>query len=550
MPLILLAMSLSRAPSICARCLIQANRLLAASQISIPSSPWLSQRKRYSSNAAQSHPLRVAIVGSGPAGFYAAYRLMSKVEDACVDMYEQLPVPFGLVRFGVAPDHPEVKNCQEKFTEVATSPRFKFIGNIDLGVDIPLRTLKPHYDAILFAYGASKDKVLGIPGEKSIRGIYSARAFVGWYNGLPEYRDLAPALTLGEDAVIIGQGNVAMDVARVLLTDIDVLRKTDMVEYALENLARSKIKRVRVVGRRGPMQAAFTIKEVREILQLPSVSFEPIPKYLFPPESTIKSLPRVQKRITQLLAKGSTTDPQEASKSWSLDFLLSPHSFHSSPSNPDILSYMKFSRNQLDPADPFSPTAKVTPILQDDGHVAHVDIAASTCFRSIGYQSLPLPGFEDLNIQFNYSRGIIPNDGQGRVITSSSPSENGTTQLSTESEPTQVPGIYCAGWVKRGPTGVIASTMTDAFATADAIAADWASHIAGSHGHAFLNSSEGGSTGVGWEGVRPEAKQLGLHPTSWEDWEKIDRAEVERGKAAGKVREKFGRVEDMLEVLS
>lgn len=134
------------------------------------------------------------------------------------------------------------------------SPQFNFIGNIGLGSALPLRLIKPHYDAILFAYGASKDKELGIPGEKDSRGIYSARAFVGWYNGLPEYRDLAPDLTIGEDAVIVGHGNVALDVARTLLTDIDVLRRTDMSEHALAELARSAIKRVRVVGRRGPMQ--------------------------------------------------------------------------------------------------------------------------------------------------------------------------------------------------------------------------------------------------------------------------------------------------------
>ncbi|OAT09861.1 ferredoxin-NADP+ reductase [Blastomyces gilchristii SLH14081] len=548
MSLATFTMNVSRARNICARCFSHSSRFYA-SRTRIHT-PWILQRKQFSSNGVQSRrPLRVAVVGSGPAGFYAAYRLISKVEDAFVDMYEQLPVPFGLVRFGVAPDHPEVKNCQEKFTEVATSPRFNFIGNIDLGVDLPLRSLKPHYDAILFAYGASKDKELRIPGENTIRGIYSARAFVGWYNGLPECRDLAPDLSSGEDAVVIGQGNVAMDVARLLLTDVDVLRKTDMSEYALEELAKSKIKRVTVVGRRGPMQAAFTIKEVREILQLPSVFFEPIPEHLFPPESSIKSLPRVQKRITQLLAKGSLTKPQEASKSWSLDFLLSPHSFHGSPSHPDVLSYMKFSRNQLDPADPFSPTARVTPLLQEDGHVAHIDIPTSTCFRSIGYQSLPLPGFEDLDIQFNYSRGIIPNDGQGRVITTPPTPDSGTAELSGDYEARQVPGLYCAGWVKRGPTGVIASTMTDAFDTADAIATDWASYTASSHGHAFLNSSEGGSSGLGWEGVLPTARKLGLHPTNWEDWERIDRAEIERGKAAGKVREKFGRVEEMLEVL-
>jgi adrenodoxin-NADP+ reductase len=195
-------------------------------------------------------------------------------------MYEKLPVPFGLARYGVAPDHPEVKvrsnntdhvhrtfakciniatdiqskNCEDKFTEVATSPRFNFVGNIDLGNDLPLAALKPHYDAILFAYGAAKDKELGIPGEKALRSVYSARAFVGWYNGLPEHRDLQPDLTSGEDAVIVGQGNVALDVARILLSDVDALRSTDIADYAVETLSKSRIRRVRVVGRRGPLQ--------------------------------------------------------------------------------------------------------------------------------------------------------------------------------------------------------------------------------------------------------------------------------------------------------
>jgi len=151
-----------------------------------------------------------------------------------------------------------IQNCEEKFTEVATSPRFNFVGNIDLGNDLPLTALKPHYDAFLFAYGASQDKQLGIPGEDAVRGVYSARAFVGWYNGLPEHRDLEPDLTNGEDAVIVGQGNVALDVARILLSDVDALRNTDITDYALEALSKSRIKRVRVVGRRGPLQVSRT----------------------------------------------------------------------------------------------------------------------------------------------------------------------------------------------------------------------------------------------------------------------------------------------------
>ena len=230
----------------------------------------------------------MAVLGSGPAGFYTAYRVMSKIEGAVVDMYEQLPVPYGLVRFGVAPDHPEVKvyccylllcllyvctaisptrltkntecqNCEEKFAEVASSPRFNFIGNLNVGKDLPLVTLKNHYDAILFAYGASKDRKLGIAGEEKLKGIYSARAFVGWYNGLPEYADLAPDLEAGEEAVIVGQGNVALDVARILLSNVDQLRKTDITDEALATLSTSSIKRVKVVGRRGPMQVRCSL---------------------------------------------------------------------------------------------------------------------------------------------------------------------------------------------------------------------------------------------------------------------------------------------------
>jgi len=284
-------------------------------------------------------------------------------------------------------------------------------------------------------------------------------------------------------------------------------------------------------------------------LQLPAVSFEPIPQDMLPPEDVVSSLPRAQKRLIQLLAKGSSTNPEAATKKWSLDFLLSPHSLHWSPESPYRLSHVKFNRTELDPANPFSPSAQVTPKILSSGQPAQVDIPANIFLRSVGYKSIPLPGFEDLGIQFDTRRGIIPNDGFGRVTSSAAPAEDGKTPDGDLIS--HLPGLYCAGWVKRGPTGVIASTMTDAFTTADSIAADWAAHKSnGGSKISFLNSSAGGSTGLGWEGVRPEAEKRGLRPTSWQDWQRIDAAEKERGQKKGKLREKFGRVEEMLEVIS
>ncbi|KAN0104713.1 mitochondrial putative NADPH:adrenodoxin oxidoreductase [Hyaloscypha variabilis] len=469
----------------------------------------------------------MAVIGSGPAGFYTAYKVMAKIENSVVDMYEHLPVPFGLVRFGVAPDHPEVKNCQDKFEEVAESPRFNFIGNISIGdheAALPLRTLLPHYDAILFAYGASRDRTLGIPGEDNLKGIYSARAFVGWYNGLPEYSDLAPDLTQGEEAVIVGQGNVALDVARILLQDPSSLKSTDITSNAIETLQKSKVKRVRVVGRRGPLQAAFTIKEVRELMKLPPVAFHPVDKSLIPAD--IKSLPRPTRRIMEVLQKGSAASVSTAPKSWSLDFCLSPTTFNPTATSQNQLGSVSFARTTLDPS-PFDLQAKAK--IRSEV----IDLPASLAFRSIGYKSEGLPGFSELGIPFDDRLGVIPNDHLGRVLDNEGWSDSNSAKL--------IPGFYCAGWVKRGPTGVIASTMDDAFSTAESIRMDWDGHLP------FLN--EGNGSGLGWEGVKEDAEKRGCRRVSWQDWKKIDAVEKAAGQNKGKEREKFTKVEDMLAVL-
>ncbi|KAL8971240.1 MAG: hypothetical protein Q9197_003391 [Variospora fuerteventurae] len=481
------------------------------------------QQQYFSQLVRDDRPFRMAVLGSGPAGFYSVYKVMQGIDNAVVDMYEQLPVPFGLVRYGVAPDHPEVKNCQDKFTEVASSPNFNFIGNVRIGQDIMLDDLTQHYDAILFAYGASRDRKLGIVGEDTLHGIYAARDFVGWYNGLPEFSHLDPRLHDSDTAVIIGQGNVALDVARTLLTSVDALRHTDISEQALASLSKSRIKRVHVVGRRGPMQFACTIKEVRELLKLPSVAFEAIDRDLLPPD--LSSLPRTAKRLTKLLLEGSSTPLTDARKSWSFDFLLSPLRFIPGHDNKSAqLNAVSFSKMGFaDAADRFNPAAKVQKVGEERPQL----IQTSLAFRSIGYQSEPLPGMSELGIAFDEHRGIITNDGYGRLV----PRAREANQADT------IPGMYCVGWVKRGPTGVIANTMEDSFATAAAIVADWNNKAT------FLGG------GDGWQSIQGGVTERGIRTVSWDDWLKIDVAEKKRGNTLGKEREKFTSKQDMLKIL-
>lgn len=390
--------------------------------------------------------------------------------------------------------------------------------------------MKPHYDAFLFAYGASQDRQLGIPGENSLKGVYSARAFVGWYNGLPEYANLQPNLEAGEEAVIIGQGNVALDVARTLLSNIDRLKETDITQHALSVLAKSRITRVQVVGRRGPYQAPFSNKELRELMTLSGVSFTSLDHTILSSEP--QTLPRPQRRLTELL-KGSLHRPEATKQSWSLSFMQSPSSFNASTSNPSILSSITFNKTAFsDSSHHLSPAAKVV------STASTTTVPTSTAFRSIGYKSSEIPGMTALGIPFNANLGIIPNDSQGRVLTTSRPLKDGTAEV--------IPGVYCAGWVKRGPTGVIASTMEDAFATAEAIVEDWETR------RRFLHRDGDGPKIArrGWDFLRDEVSRSGLlRPVSWEDWLKIDAVERVRGKEKGKIREKFTSVKAMLEVI-
>lgn len=292
-----------------------------------------------------------------------------------------------------------------------------------------------------------------------------------------------------------------------------------MTEYALQRLSESKIRHVHVVGRRGPMQAAFTIKELRELLQLEDVNFTPVPNDLFPAD--LKSLERPKRRIMELLKKGSPHKP-DATKSWSLDFLLGPAFLRYSSTDPTKLESITFTKNQLN--DPASPSSSITATSET------VTMPIQTLFRSIGYNAVPIPGMTEIGATFDEQKGILQHDGFGRIIPVGTES-----QLQPNPRPAS---LYCAGWVKRGPTGVIASTMTDAFQTAEAIVDDWKRSLTSE-----LPRRDG------WEGVKTEAQAQGLklNPVHWHSWRLIDEAEKIQGGKKGKPREKFGSVEDMLE---
>lgn len=331
---------------------------------------------------------------------------------------------------------------------------------------------------------------------------------------------------------------MALDVARILLSPLDRLAKTDITDQAIQTLSRSRVKRVRVVGRRGPLQAPYTIKEVRELLHLPDVSFPGIDESLFLTQN-VKKLPRQLMRIAQLLQKGSPVEKAQAKKEWELKFMLSPESFLPSSADQSTLGAVRFDEmqftadaNTVDTTD-LNALRSLRVQKKTDGKSVVLDTGLA--FRSVGYKSTALEGFEDLGIPFDDKMGIIPNDVHGRVMNT----DLGPGGMSAG----HVSGMYCAGWVKRGPTGVIASTMDDAFNSAEVIAKDWADRVP------FLRIGEKEDNKRGWQAVKLEAKKRNIRSVSWEDWQIIDREEKRRGSEKGKERAKCTSVKEMLEIL-
>ena len=453
----------------------------------------------------EENPLRVAIVGAGPSGFYAAEHIFKHESIALVDMFDRLPTPFGLVRGGVAPDHPKIKSVIRVYEKTAARDGFRFFGNIKVGTDITVDELEERYHAILYTVGCETDKRLGIPGE-DLPGSHAATAFVGWYNAHPDYADEEFDLS-GDRAVVIGNGNVAMDVARMLALTPDELRETDTADHAIEELAESKIREIVVLGRRGPAQAAFTNPEIKELGEMidADVIVDPGDVELDPASEAFMETANKTSRVNvDILRDFSQRAPQGRHKRIVLRFLASPVEIQGD----GRVEKMIIGRNEL---------------VDDNGALRAQDsgereeIECGLVLRSVGYRGIPIEG-----VPFDESRGLILNEG-GRVL--DSPDSGHKT------------GHYAAGWIKRGPSGVIGTNKKDANETVAHLLEDLesGSMLDPSHPEPYA--------------VDDLLQAKDLRFVSFEDWQLIDEAEVSAGEPHGRPRVKFVRIEEMLDRL-
>jgi ferredoxin--NADP+ reductase len=365
-------------------------------------------------------PLRVAIVGSGPAGFYAAAALLDADPPVDVDMIERLPTPWGLVRLGVAPDHPKLKSVSKAFERIALKPGFRFFGNVEVGRDLSHADLKQLYDAVIYAFGAKTDKRLGIPGE-DLPGSWSATEFVAWYNGHPDYQELPFDLDV-DRAVVVGNGNVALDVARMLALTPEELDPTDTTDAAIEAIGSSSVREIVIVGRRGPAQASWTTQELKEMGELAGAD---VHVDLAELEGAVEHDTHTQRNMEVLRGFAA----KEASGRPTLIrfvFFRSPAAIHGE----DKVESIELVRNRLEERD-----GRLVAVATDERETFECGLV----FRSVGYRGVGLP-----DVPFDESRGTILNEG-GRVV--------GET------------GTYCAGWIKRGPTGIIGTNKKDATET-------------------------------------------------------------------------------------
>jgi ferredoxin/flavodoxin---NADP+ reductase len=464
-------------------------------------------------------PIRIAVIGSGPAGFYAAGHLLKESGERIeVDMLERLPTPWGLVRSGVAPDHPKIKSVSRIYEKTAAHPRFRYFGNVEFGSHVSREDLLAHYHAIVYATGSPSDRPLDIPGE-DLPGSHAATEFVGWYNGHPDHTQLEFDLLAAERAVVIGNGNVALDVARMLVLEPQELAPTDTADHALEVLAESRVNEVLIVGRRGPAQAAFTNPELLELGELAGadviVDEAELERALAVPDADAEA-DVTRRRNVEILREYAAREPQGHPKRIVLRFLLSPAAFL--PDEHGRLGAVEMIRNELVPG----PSGGLRAQATDERET----IVAGLAFRAIGYRGIPLPG-----VPFDERRAVIANDG-GRVVDPAS------------GEP--VPGEYVVGWIKRGPSGVIGTNKKDAQETIDALLADFALSSNG-NGRATPSSAR---VPAEPEAAAVEALLRSRQPelVTYSGWEAIDRHERALGEPAGRPRVKLTRIDELLRV--
>jgi ferredoxin--NADP+ reductase len=452
-------------------------------------------------------PLCVAIIGSGPSGFYAADALLKAPGlTARVDIFDRLPTPYGLVRGGVAPDHQKIKAVIAVYEKLALDPRVRFFGNVKLGRDVSVDDLRARYDQIVYAVGCESDRRMGIPGE-DLPGSFSATEFVGWYNGHPDHRASRFDLSC-EAAAIVGIGNVAIDVARILAQDPDILAKTDIASHALEALRESRIKRVYLLGRRGPVQAAFSPKEIEELAEVPRADFVVRPDELALDEVSEAGLSDAEaKKNYDHLKKLSALGEGSKARKILLRLCVSPVELIGRDGK---VSAIKLERNVLEPDGKGGVKAKGTGKFETLAGVGLV-------FRSVGYRGIPVPG-----VPFDEKAGRIANEA-GRVT------ENGAP----------VPGEYVVGWAKRGPSGLIGTNRADSVATVQHMLSDL------KDGRVAARAVDPSP-----ESVPALLAEKGVKPVTFSQWKELDKHELARGKESGKIREKFTRVEDMLTALS
>ncbi|MEQ9643757.1 MAG: FAD-dependent oxidoreductase [Alphaproteobacteria bacterium] len=433
-------------------------------------------------------PVSVAIVGSGPSGYYTADALLKADLDVRIDVIERLPAPFGLIRYGVAPDHQTTKNVQRAFDKTAQSDGVGYYGNVEIGRDISVDELRSLYDAVVFAVGSPYDRKLGIPGEDK-QGVLGSAEFVGWYNAHPDFRDLDPPLDT-ENVVVIGVGNVAIDIARVLVKTREEMQESDIVDYSLDAIQASPITDVYMLGRRGPVEAKFTNVELREMGKLENavsiVDADQLPDGVVDDSLSDRDR-RLKERNLATLKEFIAFKPDDKPKRVHFHFYATPVEILGG----ERVEAVKVERTKVENG-------------RAVGTGEFYEIPCSLVLAAIGYQSMPLDG-----VPFDERGGVFAND-DGRIAN----------------------GVYAAGWVKRGPTGVIATNRPDGQNAAKLIAEDFA----------------GGGTKPGREALEAALQAKGVRWVGYPDWLKLNEHEVGNARP-GSPRAKVARVADMLAVI-